>query len=456
MANVLTKSLTISLSVLSMGTIASEPTPKVVYGADDRLEVFEASPSMKALSMSTAAMVPIHNMNRNKNATYILSQKLLKERGICEDDPYANQPTAANCSGFLIGPDLLVTAGHCVRSQAECEQNRWVFDYKVDEKTMSAGLDVSSDNVYSCKLLVNQELSSFKGTDHALIQLDRVVKDRLPLSYRSEGAAEQGDPIVVIGHPMGLPTKIAGGANIRTNTHPHFFVANLDTFGGNSGSAVFNTNTLAVEGILVRGETDYKFNPDKMCAEIFYCADEECRGEDVSRITSIIELNKRDVVLEAALSGNMEVLANYVSARGWVNMYDNSKESLLMKAAQGQQLAVVELLIQGRLEVDAIDLKGQSALHHLALNKELSESGIKIGEKLLAAKARINLQDFKGETPLMKAAAARNVEMVRLLVESGADVRIVDQAGRDVLSRVGFMGKKQRAIRRIIRKAFIK
>ncbi|NKC16754.1 MAG: hypothetical protein GKR94_32545 [Gammaproteobacteria bacterium] len=41
------------------------------------------------------------------------------------------------------------------------------------------------------------------------------------------------------------------------NTHEDYFVANLDPFGGNSGSPVFNADTLTVERILVRGEQDF-------------------------------------------------------------------------------------------------------------------------------------------------------------------------------------------------------
>jgi len=40
--------------------------------------------------------------------------------------------------------------------------------------------------------------------------------------------------------------------------NPIFFDANLDTFGGNSGSPVFDARTNAVVGILVRGADDYR------------------------------------------------------------------------------------------------------------------------------------------------------------------------------------------------------
>lgn len=49
--------------------------------------------------------------------------------------------------------------------------------------------------------------------------------------------------------PAGLPQKIAGGAKVRS-IQTGFFVANLETDGGNSGSAVFNLSNGVIEGIL--------------------------------------------------------------------------------------------------------------------------------------------------------------------------------------------------------------
>ena len=101
---------------------------------------------------------------------------------------------------------------------------------------------------------------------------------------------EKGTELVVIGHPTGLPTKIAGGAWVRQNTNNVYFQSNLDTFGGNSGSAVFDAETGTVEGILVRGETDYVYDSSRGCRVPKQCSNEGCRGEDVTRITNIKEL----------------------------------------------------------------------------------------------------------------------------------------------------------------------
>jgi hypothetical protein len=115
-------------------------------------------------------------------------------------------------------------------------------------------------------------------------------KLELILNKIKGGKIDDRTPIVVIGHPSGLPTKIAGGAKVRDNSNDIFFSANLDTFGGNSGSAVFNEKSGEVVGILVRGENDYVNDKDRECQVVNKCADNECRGEDVTRIENIRQL----------------------------------------------------------------------------------------------------------------------------------------------------------------------
>src|SRR5690606_3208625 len=142
---------------------------------------------------------------------------------------------------------------------------------------------------YSCAKIINRSLNGATQDDWALLQLDRKVTDRSPLTYRTSGKPNVQDPLVVIGHPTGVPTKIADGANVRS-LKGTYFVANLDTFGGNSGSAVFNAETGVVEGILVRGTTDYVYDREQKCQVSNVCTNSGCRGEDVTYITNIPEL----------------------------------------------------------------------------------------------------------------------------------------------------------------------
>jgi V8-like Glu-specific endopeptidase len=126
--------------------------------------------------------------------------------------------------------------------------------------------------------------------DYAVVELNRDVEGATPMKFRKSGKITDGQELVVIGHPSGLPTKIADGAFVRNNSSKAFFSASLDTYGGNSGSAVFNVNTGEIEGILVRGENDYVRNGS--CTASNLCPMDGCRGEDVTRIMNVKEIMK--------------------------------------------------------------------------------------------------------------------------------------------------------------------
>ncbi len=261
--------------------------PKVIYGKDDRLDAFQVSdPGLLAVTASTAAMMSKFQLANQNQSVSIQSRIFGDNYGLCKDEPFYSQPNAAMCSGFLVGPDLLATAGHCI-SDFDCSSNVFVFDYKMAGPGQNPTSTVV-DNVYSCKRVVARELT--RKQDYALVQLDRPVVGRTPLVL-SPTPAKEGDALVLIGHPSGLPTKIAGGASVRKNEEG-YFVANTDSYGGNSGSAVFNAQTLEIVGILVRGEEDFKYDNSNQCTRSNYCADGDCRGEDVTHIEYVINALK--------------------------------------------------------------------------------------------------------------------------------------------------------------------
>jgi V8-like Glu-specific endopeptidase len=276
----------ISLLLTLSSAFASQKGIDVIYGEDNRKDVFESRDSVLVeLSKSTAAMIETGNLKAAGAGEIRISAETLQSRGICAQERFSKQISAANCSGFLVAPNVLVTAGHCIRSQYDCSSNKWVFDYKVDHAEQGA-INVPTSSVYGCKKIIARSLDQATKDDWAVIELDRNVNDRQPLSFRKTGKIRKGTSVAVIGHPTGLPTKIADGAKVRSHSGK-FFVANLDTYGGNSGSAVFNVKTGEVEGILVRGENDYVYDSKLGCQVSNKCPDSGCRGEDVTYITHI-------------------------------------------------------------------------------------------------------------------------------------------------------------------------
>lgn len=271
------------LGSLGLATTAFTFNPKVIYGTDDRQEVFQVpDAAVREVAESTAAMIPNRSLVASTRGSINISGRSYGSAyGLCKDEPFFDQTAAANCSGFLVGENLLATAGHCIK-ETDCANFSFVFGFKMTDAQTQV-LEVGNDQVYKCKRIVSRELT--RQQDYALVELDRPVVGVRPLRLQQVDA-KVADPIIVIGHPAGLPTKVASNAGVRRLDNG-FFVANLDTYGGNSGSAVFNANTLEVVGILVRGEQDFAYDQANKCTRSNYCQDDGCRGEDVTHISFI-------------------------------------------------------------------------------------------------------------------------------------------------------------------------
>lgn len=286
--NSMMAAMTIALTATVSVGFASQMTPKVIYGDDHRADVYQVTDSrLLDVADSTVALIAKKDMTASGSGFKVNSQSFAKQMGLCSDEPFANQPAAANCSGSLIGEDLVMTAGHCVDSSS-CGSYYFAFNFKMNSAT-SANVNLSADDVYSCQSVVARELTNKQ--DYAIVKLDRRVRGHRPLVL-AKNNAEVGDDVFVVGHPSGLPTKIAGGAQVRSQAQG-YFVANLDTYGGNSGSAVFSAKTNEVVGILVRGAQDFAYDRTNKCYRSNYCPDTGCRGEDVTNINFVTDyLNK--------------------------------------------------------------------------------------------------------------------------------------------------------------------
>ncbi|MBI5629314.1 MAG: trypsin-like peptidase domain-containing protein [Elusimicrobia bacterium] len=270
---------------------ASPVDPEVIYGDDDRKDLYQIrDPKVLALAGSTVALFEAGDVSLDRGQALLSSSPYGEGMRLCSDEPFYEQGSGAFCSGFLVAPDLVLTAGHCLRSESACRSTKFVFGFGIMDKSIGTPKSVPAGEVYGCKALVGRKEEG-RGADWALARLDRAVKkeEHAPLALdRDPSAIAQGTPLFVVGHPAGLPTKVAGGAKVRDGSPNGFFIANLDTYGGNSGSAVFNAKTGLVEGILVRGEIDYETRPGKACRQSKVCPSEGCRGEDVTKISAAI------------------------------------------------------------------------------------------------------------------------------------------------------------------------
>ncbi len=260
---------------------------KVIYGTDDRVDVFQLPAGANLDDAdSVVALFDRVDVTDNSNGTSTLrTQNFGTARNLCAGERFRDQPIGPNCSGFLVAADIIATAGHCVNA-GNVTNVRFVFGFRMRNAT-TAETVINNGEIYTGVALIGrQEIGN--GADWALVRIDRPVTNHRIVRLRRFGRIGDTQVVHVIGHPSGLPTKFAGGAAVRDNLPNAFFVANLDTYGGNSGSPVFNSNTHEVEGILVRGETD--FVPQGTCQVSLVCPTTGCRGEDCTRTTEFANL----------------------------------------------------------------------------------------------------------------------------------------------------------------------
>jgi hypothetical protein len=265
-------------------TASAQFHPNVIYGPDTRVDLYQVKdPKVLALADSTIALFQASDVTVKDGAAKLATQNYGESSKLCKEEPFIEQGTGAFCSGSLVAPDVIMTAGHCVPSAEECAGIKFVFGFDVKQAGVQPA-SVPESQVYGCAQLIGREQNE-KGADWALVRLDRKVADHQPVKLNLGGAIANGAPLMVIGHPAGLPTKVAGGAHVRDASPEGYFVANLDTYAGNSGSAVFNESTGLVEGVLVRGEQD--FVPKGDCFVSKVCPVDGCRGEDVTKISVV-------------------------------------------------------------------------------------------------------------------------------------------------------------------------
>jgi S1-C subfamily serine protease len=262
---------------------------KMVYPHEIRKDYYEfqENTDYQRDAQSVAAFIkPDHYHLTNDGLT--LSYKPLGEaETLCSDQSFFSQPSAAFCSGFVVGPNLIATAGHCVTS--DWKSVRIVFGYRMvrDASGVHLGM-IRSNDVYKIQNVLSQQVDG-EGKDFAVLQTDRPIDpEHPPMPRRDQGQIEVHEGVYTLGYPTGLPLKLADQASVGAISTKGFFQADLDTYGGNSGSPVLNASSHVVEGILVRGANDYRYIREDKCYKALACPTVNgCEGEDVTLISAL-------------------------------------------------------------------------------------------------------------------------------------------------------------------------
>jgi trypsin-like peptidase len=239
-----------------------------INGGDDRLEYFELSdPAQRAafeeftvVLMTESAAQAVVDGHAGELPTWGDVNQL------CESEPFAEQPSAAFCSGVLVDWDLVLTSGHCVDAVPLTEL-RVAFSYYY---AAEGQLATRAEDIYRVNRVIasrrDPEVPDDQGErlDYAWLELEEAAGPPhrpAPVFTRSEGVVER-DPVISIGAGGGVPVKWDGGGHVQSTraSYDDYFIADTDTSQGSSGGGVFD-GQLAVVGSLARGAADFAKSP---------------------------------------------------------------------------------------------------------------------------------------------------------------------------------------------------
>jgi V8-like Glu-specific endopeptidase len=252
-----------------------------VYGTDGRTDYYASTDATwrQIVQSSTVALIDRSGVSVRDPNNVQVSGSTLVEQGICSTERFADQLSAASCSGVLIDDDLVLTAGHCAENLTMCRSYSYVFRFYMEAEGRVA--TITSEDVFTCAELVTQR--STDDRDYAVIRLDRAATPRHQhvTVQRTAEALATGQSLILIGFPSGLPAKIDTGGkvvNARRSTLD-YFIATVDSFSGNSGSSIFDAQGRVV-GTLTSGQEDYIDRGS--CAVVNRLADDGSQGGETA------------------------------------------------------------------------------------------------------------------------------------------------------------------------------
>ncbi|CAG5887278.1 unnamed protein product [Menidia menidia] len=133
--------------------------------------------------------------------------------------------------------------------------------------------------------------------------------------------------------------------------------------------------------------------------------------------------NRRSALHAAAQRGLLEVCYMLVQAGAQVDAKDKDLRTPLLEAIINNHIEVARYLIQNGACVYHVEEDGYTGLHHAAKlgNLEIVNMLLETGQ------VDVNAQDSGGWTPIIWAAEHKHVEVIKSLLNRGADVSINDK-----------------------------
>ncbi|NNE31420.1 MAG: trypsin-like serine protease [Winogradskyella sp.] len=441
----------------------AEPGTEVtrgIFGKDDRKEVKYAT-GFEEFVRATAVMVPKYLLvgDSHFSATSLrerLSYQFDTDR-FARDVKFLDQPTIGNCTGFLIAPDILVTAGHCINTLEEANAYYWVFDYTSEsEIVQDKYVKVNPQDIYEAESIIASHFDWENDIDYSIIRLSR-KSERSPYRFRTSGKVSINTPIYAIGGPSGLPLKFSTNSVVKDNVPSNYFITNNDIFPGNSGGPFFDYRGW-IEGICVRTAARRYNNDDEFTADYYY--DPKCNC-----VRNVVFSNEQSV----SVGSQAHIITEIPYSVLFKAVYENLEYAITNQINDRfEAWSVYEWIFDsyyandfGRLEIAAIESNNRTALETIL---ELTKEELTDEHSRLILNAALNsdtndtlkflldsgLLPDSGEdytyTLLQTLVMNNKLDMAQLFISYGADINAVTNGGDSLLHLAAQTGNKDMVV----------
>lgn len=444
----------------------NESTSRGIFRSDGRAEA-KTKWEYKDYSRATATAIRSKYINGNKVKAITNREGLISNYGDypMEGIRFLDQPRPGFCTGFLIAPDVLVTAGHCVNDKAGLLETVWVFDFTNDVPFDSKKHEVTinESNMFRGVEILDAKFTGVGKEDYCYIRLDRPT-GRKPYKFRTGGSIGFSDMVVSIGSPSGLPLKVSDSGAVINNSIPGIpqaFMNNLDLFGGNSGGPIFNKNGF-IEGITVWGPKEEYYvdeSSNTLRPKIYWdfnyllFGDEEDVGNMTYRLLStniplLYSMVHRN--LSMAMDANNSTEFDEWLTYTWIvnRKFDGLDNLLALAIKKGKMEYADKILAVDGFEINQNDINGSPLVYVMA---QYNATSLFTKAKSKFEGMDLNAVNSYGETALMVAARYGYADMVRALLDAGANAKAKNSEGKTASKLAKKAGYK--AVAKMLKKA---
>ena len=144
------------------------------------------------------------------------------------------------------------------------------------------------------------------------------------------------------------------------------------------------------------------------------------------------------LVMTAAYRGRTEVLKYLLSQQGNPNSELTSGYTSLMQACRWGYVEAAKLLLAAGADVNKGDKSRNGTALHISISE--ADNSLPVVQALLSKHPRLETRDARGRTPLIVAAARRQVDVVKALLDAKAVVGAEDDDGNSALDVASMNG----------------